>query len=144
MSKEWRLNSEAECLAKVKDLIKEGRKSDEITVLSPFPVYGLDKALRSGPSPLKYFTLLGAVCGFVLAFSFIIFTVLDWPLNTGGKPLISIPAFLIIAFELTILLGGICSFIGFLLLSRLPGKRALVAPRECGNQFVVRLRGEGR
>ena len=39
---------------------------------------------------------------------------------TGGKPLISIPPFVVIAFEMTILLGAVGGMIGFLVLSGLP------------------------
>ena len=52
----------------------------------------------------------------------------DWPLITGGKALYSIPPFVVIAFELTILFGAIAGMLGFLTLSRLPRLPGLARP----------------
>ena len=76
---------------------------------------------------LRLFVLIGGLVGCVTGFAFPIYTVLDWPMITGGKPLISIPPFVVIAFELTILFGAIGGMLSFLVLSGLPrltGKRA--------------------
>ena len=51
-------------------------------------------------SPVRLFTLVGALLGCTAGFSLPIYTVSAWPLITGGKPLFSIPAFVVIAFEL--------------------------------------------
>ena len=48
------------------------------------------------------------------------FTVMDWPLVVGGKPMMSIPAFVVIAFELTILFGALSTVIGLFILARIP------------------------
>jgi len=45
---------------------------------------------------------------------------MDWPLVTGGKPIISLPAWVIIAFELTILFGALSTVIGLFINARLP------------------------
>lgn len=80
------------------------------------------EVLNLPASKLKFFTLTGAVIGLVIGFGFPIYTSLNLPLITGGKPIVSIPAFVIIAFELTILFSVIFSFLGFLFLSKLPKK----------------------
>jgi molybdopterin-containing oxidoreductase family membrane subunit len=49
--------------------------------------------------------------------------VLDWPLITGGKAIVSLPPFVVIAFELTILCAALMTVAGFLLSSRLPRLR---------------------
>ncbi len=64
-------------------------------------------------------------------------TSLSWPLIVGGKPIVSLPPFLIIAFALTILFGALSTFLGFLLLSRLPSLRGIRSEKEYGNAFVI-------
>ena len=99
--------------------ILEGERG-EVVSYSPVPDHALDQALHVSVSPVRVFVLVGGLLGCFLGFAFPIYTVLDWPMVTGGKPLISIPPFVVIAFELTILLGAIGGMIGFLALSGLP------------------------
>lgn len=137
MSNQFKFDTKEEFLEKLEAMMKEGVKPGTVTTLTPFHVHEAEHILKSKPSELRFFTLTGALLGFFLSFAFIIFTVFDWPLITGGKPLVSIPAFIIIAFECTILIGGIVSFLGFLHLNRLPNIKRIIEPRECGNQFVI-------
>jgi len=69
--------------------------------------------------------LLGAAIGFGLTIA----TSLSYPLIVGGKPIISLPPFLIIVFELTILFGGLLTLGGMLLNARLPRVRVGAAYR---------------
>lgn len=139
MSKEtkYTFDTQEEFLEKLEEMVKEGVKPKAVTTLTPFHIHEAEHILKSKPSELRFFTLAGALAGFFLSFAFIIYTVLDWPLITGGKPLISIPAFIIIAFECTILFGGIISLLGFLHLNRLPNIKRIIDPRECGSQFII-------
>ena len=100
----------------------------EVVSYSPVPDHALDQALHVSVSPVRVFVLVGGLLGCFLGFAFPIYTVLDWPMITGGKPLISIPPFVVIAFELTILLGAIGGMIGFLVLSGLPRMFGRPAP----------------
>lgn len=75
-------------------------------------------------SPVRLFTLVGGLTGTFSGFAFTIWSSLKWNLITGGKPVISIPPFVVIAFELTILFAGLCTFLGLLLLARLPKRRS--------------------
>ena len=93
-------------------------------------------------SPLRFFTLAGALTGLSAGFALTIFTVLDWPLITGGKPLISLPPFVIIAFALTILLGSLASFAGFMILGKMPSISEIQNPIEHDNKFIILLDGE--
>jgi hypothetical protein len=131
------LDSREEFLAELENMVKSGVRPGMIETLTPFHVHEVEELLGTGPSRLRFFTLAGALAGFFLSFAFIIFTVLDWPLITGGKPLISIPAYIIVAFECTILIGGIVSFLGFLHLNRLPDIKKIIDPEECGNRFII-------
>ena len=116
MSNEFRFDTKEEFLEKLEELVKSGVKSNAITTLTPFHIHEVEHIMKSKPSGVRYFTLFGALAGFFLSFIFIIYTVLEWPLITGGKGLVSIPAFIILAFECTILIGGIVSLLGFLFL----------------------------
>jgi len=137
MSNEFKYDTKEEFLEKLEELVKSGVKSNAITTLTPFHVHEAEHIMKSKPSELRFFTLVGALAGFFLSFIFIIYTVLDWPLITGGKSLVSIPAFIIIAFECTILFGGIVSLLGFLHLNRLPNIKRVIEPRECGSRFII-------
>lgn len=136
MSKEYKFENETDFLAKLKELVKNGAKEDDLEIFAPYPVHGLDDIVGA-PSKLKFFTLAGALSGVTGGLALTIYTAWHWPLITAGKPVISIPPFLVIAFELTILLGGIFSFLGFLFLSRLPNPLKIVPEKEYGNDFVI-------
>jgi len=93
----------------------------EIDAYSPFPVEGLDDALgfhRTGvPAAVFIGGALGAVGGYALQYWT---SAVDYPLNVGGRPLNSIPAWIVIMFELTILLASLFAVLGMLGLNRLP------------------------
>jgi hypothetical protein len=108
-------NLVVEAIKKVK---QEGYK--DLIINSPVPSYEIDRALNAGVSPVRFFTLIGGILGALGGFALTIGTSISWPLITGGKPIISIPPFLIIVFELTILFAGIGALVGMLLSARLP------------------------
>ena len=89
-----------------------GNGFDEITAFAPFAEHKLEQALGYGTSPVRLFTLVGGLTGAATGFAFTIFTAMDWPLVTGGKPILSIPAYVVIAFEMTILFGVLATVIG--------------------------------
>jgi hypothetical protein len=138
----WQFEREEDFLAKLRDLRRQGVPAERIDVVMPLPVAGVDEVLAIKPSPLRYFTLAGAVAGAGGGLAFILYTVHDWPLVTGGKPLISVPTFVVVTFACTILLGGLASFFGFLHLSRLPAPRGVLEPLEHENYYVIRVQEE--
>ena len=88
---------------------------------TPFPVHNLDKAMGLGPSYLPWLVLCAGITGASLAMLFMVWTAAyDYPLNIGGKPLFSIPAFIPVTFEVTILFSGLTSVFGMFLLNRMP------------------------
>jgi hypothetical protein len=131
-------------LERLRELRAQGVAPERIRVLMPVPVGEAEPLLRVRPSRVRFFTLAGGLTGLATGFVFTILTVVHWPLNTGGKTLISLPPFVIIAFELTILLGALASLGGFLLLARLPSARGVLAPEEHGNRFVIVVEEERR
>jgi hypothetical protein len=91
----------------------------DVTTYSPTPDHGLMKDVARRPSPIRLFVLIGGLLGCAIGFGFPIYTVMDWPLITSGKPLISIPPFVIIAFALTCLLSALAGILGFLILAQM-------------------------
>lgn len=132
-----------EFLKKLEELVRSGVPKRHINTLTPYPVHEAEHLLDESQSGVRFFAGSGAVTGFATGFAFTIFTVMDWPLITGGKPFVSIPAFLVIAYELTILFGCLTAFVGFLHLARMPVIRNMFkSDEEFGAQFVIEL-GEG-
>jgi hypothetical protein len=107
------------------DAIEELRSEgfEEITAFAPFPEHHIEKALGYGASPVRLFTLVGGLTGAATGFAFTIFTSMDWPLVTGGKPILSIPAYVVIAFEMAVLLGVLATVIGVFWNMRIPDLR---------------------
>lgn len=116
----------------------------DLTVYSPVPVHEIEDVVeRERPlSPVRLFTLVGGLTGTALGFFLTIWSALKWNLVTGGKPVVSIPPFVVIAFELTILLGGLGTALGMLLLARLPQRSPSPAfdPRFTRDKFGVAVR----
>jgi len=92
----------------------------DLVVFTPVPRHELEHALHEPESPVRIFTLVGGLTGAATGFALGTWTSLDWPLITGGKPIISLPPFVIIAFELTILFGALSTVLGLLISARLP------------------------
>ena len=111
----------------------------EITAYSPLPEHHIEEAMGYGPSVVRVFTLVGGLTGAATGFAFTTWTSMDWPLVTGGKPIVSIPAYVIIAFELTILFGALATVIGLFVASRLPsvGPAVVYDPGFSAGRFGV-------
>lgn len=112
-----------EFLSSVRTLRKEGYK--DLLLFSPTARHELEEVLESGPSPVRWFTLTGALLGALSGYALTVWTSQDWPLITGGKPigswdLTGTPPYTIIMFELTILLGALSTLAGLLINARLP------------------------
>lgn len=108
----------------IHDLRKAGYR--EITAYTPFPEHHIEEALGYGPSPVRVYTLVGALTGTATGFAFTAWTSMDWPLITGGKPVLSMVAYVVIAFEMTILFGALATVIGLFIHARLPHMKPVV------------------
>ena len=113
----------------------------DLTVYTPVPVHEIEDVLdRDRPgSPVRLFTLFGGLTGMVSGFLLTIWSSMQWGIVVGGKPVASIPPFVVIAFELTILFGGVATLIGLVTLGRLPRLRPSPAydPRFSSDRFGV-------
>lgn len=96
-----------------------------LVVYSPAPNHELEEALSHRVSPVRLFTLIGGLTGCAAGFAMTIWMSYDWPVLVGGKPVASIPPYVVIAFELTILLGALSTVAAVALFSVLQGKRGV-------------------
>ncbi|MFN8792073.1 MAG: DUF3341 domain-containing protein [Bdellovibrionales bacterium] len=78
--------------------------------ISPYPVHGMEDACGIERSPIPYITFGAGMAGFVFGLWLTWWTsAVNWPINVGGKPFWSLPAFIPIMFELTVLFAALCS-----------------------------------
>ena len=113
----------------------------DFLVYSPVPHHDIEHALNPPKSPVRVFTLVGALFGFLAGWALTIYSVHSYPLIVGGKPLISIPPFGVLAYILTILFGSLATMLGFLLNARLPQLRLAAAydERLSSDHFAIQL-----
>ena len=113
----------------------------------PYPVHGINEALGIRRSWIPWATLTAGITGGALAFWFMCWTsAVDWPLNVGGKPFISWPAFVPITFECTVLFAGVTTMIALWGACRLPRRNPKVLDlRITDDRFalVVPIAGTG-
>jgi Protein of unknown function (DUF3341) len=131
--------SDANSLMKAVETLRAGNLKIH-DVYAPYPIHGLDQAMRLGRTRLPWVTLFGGLTGFTLAIAFLFYTnVLDWDMNVGGKPDNSTLAFIPIGFELTVLVGGLATVAALFLRARLfPGRReCLIVEGVTDNRFAL-------
>ena len=88
---------------------------------SPFPIEELHEALGSRHTRLPLIVLIGGLCGCIGGYALQYWSsVIAYPLNIGGKPLHSWPAFIPVTFECTILGASLFAVLGMLALNGLP------------------------
>jgi hypothetical protein len=100
-----------------------------VDVYAPYAVHGLDKAMGLAPSRLPWVCFALGLFGAAFKVWFEYWTsAVDWPINVGGKPWDSLPAFVPITFEVMVLFAGLSTVFAFFLISRLyPGKKAVIS-----------------
>ena len=109
----------ADGLLKAVDKVRD-RAPDGIETYTPLRLDELTTLMGRGNSPVRYWTLIGALSGLVGGFALAIGTALVNSLIVGGKHPVSIVPYCVPAFEGTILLGALGNLIGMLVHSRLP------------------------
>lgn len=112
------------------------------TVQAPLPRHEIEEAMYEGrPSPVRWWTLTGALTGITTGFLLTSLTSAAWPMiNPGGKPVVSIVPFTVIMFECTILFGSLATFAGLLFHCGLPAfgtDRAVQDPRMSDASFGI-------
>lgn len=88
---------------------------------SPFPIHGMSDAIGYHHNTVPWIMALGGLTGTVTGLFLEWYTAgVDYPLDIGGKPLLSLPMFFVVMFELTILFSAITGFFGLWILNGLP------------------------
>jgi hypothetical protein len=127
---------------KLRALVAAGTPPAALRIQMPYEVPEVDELLGHRPGGVRYFALAGAVAGFGSGLGLTVYSVVSFPIIVGGKPLISLPPFLLIGYLLTILFGSLGAFAGFLLAARLPSPRGLADEGEFPARFVILVGGE--
>jgi hypothetical protein len=122
------------------------RNWEIIDVYAPYAVHGLEELLGWRRSRLSAACFLGGTAGLGLALWFQFWaSATDWPLNVGGRPWNSLPAFVPVAFESMVLLAGFSLVFAWLFRCGLyPGKAALLPLAGLtDNRFGLAVRDPG-
>lgn len=109
---------EEECVHGIESLRRAGYPKPR--VFAPVPSEKILEALELPKSPIRVCVLAGGIIGVLSGFALTIGTSLTWPHVVGGKPIISITPYIIIAFELMILFGALSGVAGFFFFGRFP------------------------
>ena len=108
------------------DLVSAARRTYEagykkIDAYTPFPIEELSEAIGFHRNSVPLVVLIGGILGGCSGFGLQYWIhVINYPLNIGGRPLNSWPAFVVVTFEMTILFAGIFAVLGMLALNGLP------------------------
>ncbi|MGD2154736.1 MAG: DUF3341 domain-containing protein [Gemmatimonadales bacterium] len=123
----------------VRSLRDEG--CEDISVFGPIMETELEDAIGKPASPVRRYALIGGLAGCIGGFALPIWSSYYYPLVVGGKALASIPAYVVIAFEMTILFAGISALIGMLIHNRMPTLTLHAAhrPGYTDDRFGVRV-----
>jgi molybdopterin-containing oxidoreductase family membrane subunit len=102
----------------------QGKGITVVEAYSPMPNEELFELVRGKKtSPIRFVSFTGAVIGIASGFALALLTSGMWELVVGGKPVYSIMPFMVVGFELLILIGALFTLAGMLFFSRLPHRR---------------------
>ncbi len=108
-----------ECVVAATKMREAGYK--HFDAITPFPVHGMEEAVGVKRSPIPYVTfvmgLTGCSAGLFLQYWT---SAVDWPVLVGGMPMFSLPAFIPVTFETTILFGALSSVAAMFAFNKLP------------------------
>jgi hypothetical protein len=120
----------------IKAVKAEGRKN--LTVYSAAPNHELEAAMGHPVSPVRLFTLIGGITGVIAGLAMTYWMSLDWPLNVGGKPIATVPPYVVFMFELMVLCGALSTVAGVVILSALLRKKgAAYDPRFSDDRIGI-------
>lgn len=129
--------SEHDFMHKLEELLKSGVKPAQIDTRTPHPVHHAEELLDEKQSDVRRFVLAGGIAGVATGYLFPSLTALDWTLFVGNKPLVGIPPYTVIAFELMVLFGGLSGMLGLLWTARMPGVRTIISDDTFPDQFEI-------
>ena len=109
-----------------RDLVAAARRTREegyhkIDAYSPFPVEGLAEEIGFRKNSVPLVVLIGGILGCMSGYALQYWiSAVSYPINVGGRPYNSWPAFIVVTFEMTILFAGLAAVLGMLALNGLP------------------------
>jgi len=136
--------SEADLFGAVRAARERGYRI--LDIYTPYAVHGLDRAAGFRASRLPIACFLFGLLGAILAFWGQYWaSAVSWPINVGGKPWNSWPAFIPITFEMMVLSAGVGSVLALFAVSGLwPGKRArLIVEGITNDRFALLIAESG-
>lgn len=131
---------EDDTLNAIRDSRSHGYKV--VDVYTPYAVHGVEEAMGLSPSRIPWVVFALALLGAGLKVWFEFWTTaVDWPVNVGGKPFNSLPAFVPVTFEVMVLFAAVGALLSFLIVCKLfPGRRAVLpVAGVTDNRFAVVL-----
>jgi hypothetical protein len=135
-------NTEESLVEAIKKVKEKGVKVNE--VYTPYPIHEV-LTLLGRKSKMTIAAWLYGLFGAIAVLAFLIYTsVIDWPLNYGGKPFNSFPSFIVITIVLTIFIVTIMSLFTFSWRAKIyPGKiPAIIDERITDDKFLLVLSSE--
>lgn len=135
-----------DCLVDGVDAVKKAGLRDQALVMAPLPRHEIEELMYDRkPSPVRWFTMTGAITGFTCGPALASLSHLNWPMIIpAGKPLVSVPAFIVITFECTVLFGCLFTLIGLLVNCGLPARKLrpeVKDPRFSDDHFGIVVEG---
>ena len=108
------------------ELVAAARQAHEagyrrMDAYTPFPIEELAEAMGIHRTRLPFLVLMGGIAGALAGYGLAYWTsVIDYPLNVGGRPFNSVPSFIPVTFETTVLFGALTAVLGLLAINGLP------------------------
>ncbi|RMD85484.1 MAG: DUF3341 domain-containing protein [Candidatus Dadabacteria bacterium] len=130
------------------DLVRAIRKAKkeglDYRVFSPMAHPVIEENTMPQASSVRLFTLFGGILGCIGGFALAIWCSLDWPLRVSAKAIVSVPAFVVIGYECTILISALATFLGILHFCRLPDilRKVGYDPRFTDDKFGIAVGAE--
>jgi hypothetical protein len=108
-------------------------------VYSPFANHEIEEATSHTKSNIRIVSLVGAIVGLCAGFALAIMCSLDWPMRVSAKDIISIPGFVVIGYECTILFGAVATLLAMFHFCRIPDilRKVGYDPRFTNDKFGV-------
>ncbi len=113
-------------------------------IYSPVPAEDIYELAGMGRSPLRFFTFFGGMLGGIMAIVIAVYSALQWRFIIQNKPVIGWPSFILVAYEYTLIWAALFTFLGVLVLGRMPSKIFKDHDaRFTGDDFGLRIKCRG-
>ncbi len=129
----------ADAAGAIRALRDAGVRDVRAAMPTPFPE--VVEALGRRRSRLGLATFPGAIAGLLAGVGLTVGTSVAWPLVTGGKPIVSVPPFIVVIFEVTVLIGSLTNLVA-VIVGATRGRGFPAIARTTGDRIGVFAAGE--